>query len=278
MRDNGRGFSLVEILIAIMILSVTFMALLKGLGSVSRARLSSKTRSAAKDLVNDKLESMKDIPYHQLIVTTKSLTAREPGLKSYSYDEEAYPPEKLSMNGASFERRIFVEKVHVDPVQKRIKGLLPGAPDTGFKRTTVFVIWKSRAQWQMTKMEDIVYVDSLLVPRGGTQNYGWLTGVVKARGKVIRTGVLIFATQEKIKDMPPDITHALRMGPQKYYSASSGSDGTYRIYVPGQTASLYNVYAWYTPDTRIPSRVIRKSKRVSVKKKQETKGVDFSWP
>jgi hypothetical protein len=114
-----------------------------------------------------------------------------------------------------------------------------------------------------------------------TSAFGYVTGSLTASGKPLKTGALIVATTSTIAGAtPPDITAAVRSGVTKYYAASSLSDGTYELHLPGGnpgTPTTYNVYAWYTTWTGTTPTTVKKTSSASVTGGLTASGVNFSW-
>ena len=104
------------------------------------------------------------------------------------------------------------------------------------------------------------------------------SGSLTNSGSIIKTGVLVIASTEAVAGDPPTFNSSLLSGGAVYYGASSGSDGTYRIYVT--SGGSYNIYAWYTTwpsGVTTPSIVKKSSASVSVSA-GGSKSVSFVWP
>ncbi len=105
-----RGFTLIDHIFALLILSVALLGLVALAWAVIGANASSKTRTEALTLVQDKLEDMRRVGYDYAVLTNTTVT-------------EAYG----SMAGA--------------PSYKRVTTVLPGTPAPGLQTITVTVYW-----------------------------------------------------------------------------------------------------------------------------------------
>jgi Tfp pilus assembly protein PilV len=105
-----QGFTLLDHIFALMVLSVALLGLVALASSVIGANASSRTRTQALTLVQDKLEDMRRIGYDYAPLTSTTVT-------------EGYG----SMLGA--------------PSYKRVTTVLPNTPAPGLQTITVTVYW-----------------------------------------------------------------------------------------------------------------------------------------
>src|SRR5438132_563849 len=108
---SARGLTLLEVIIATMILTVGVIALLGTFGGISKSIRVSKSKTIATNLNQEKIEYLKNISYYRLLVTTSPTTATETGLGGFQYDRGYYPPEALTVGQIDFERRVLIQKV-----------------------------------------------------------------------------------------------------------------------------------------------------------------------
>ncbi|OGS22768.1 MAG: hypothetical protein A2252_10610 [Elusimicrobia bacterium RIFOXYA2_FULL_39_19] len=92
-----------------------------------------------------------------------------------------------------------------------------------------------------------------------TGAFGKFAGTVYKDTEIIKTGVLVIATLETISSDPPDFDYDRRNGTNIYYAAVSKDDGTYEISVRG-TATVYNIYGWYTEISGDGTSTVKRSK------------------
>src|SRR4051812_24117055 len=68
--STARGFTLVEMMVGMVIISVAFVTLATVFTSISKSVLVNKTKTIATNLAQEKIESLKNLTYYKLIVTT----------------------------------------------------------------------------------------------------------------------------------------------------------------------------------------------------------------
>lgn len=146
----------IELMVAMAILSVGVLGLISAFGAIARSVQVSKSKAVATNLAQEKIESLKNMAYFRLLVTTNPVTATEftPG---FSYDRASgyYPPEvPLVVGGISFERRVYIRKV----AENSSGGLVEktwSEPDTGLKEVLVYVVWKEGPHWKKVELRNL---------------------------------------------------------------------------------------------------------------------------
>lgn len=123
--------------------------------SLARSILVSKTKTLATNLAQEKIESLKDLSYYRLLVTTATTTdANFPGMV---YDQGTtvsyYPEENLNVGGLKFKRRVLVE--YVELVGNDLVGQSWTANDTGLKRVLVYVVWEESNEWKKVELANL---------------------------------------------------------------------------------------------------------------------------
>jgi len=126
------GFSLVELLVAVVIVSIGALALLAAAGNVQKVFHSSKTRSMAYLVVQDQIRALKQRDYQDLRVTKNP--ALLPGL-NISYDTTNYPPEQRTTGGLTYDVYTLVQQAH--EANGEIVPGRPTDPDAGIRLITV---------------------------------------------------------------------------------------------------------------------------------------------
>lgn len=147
--------TLAEVLMAFAILSIGVLGFIGSFLNVSKSINSSKTRAIATNLVQEKIESMKNISYYRLLPTTVTVSSDEPGIPVFQYDTGYYPPETLQVGGISFTRRVYVEKVTVG-VGGSPSHVASDGDETGLKRIKAYVLWNEAKGWKMAAMENML--------------------------------------------------------------------------------------------------------------------------
>jgi prepilin-type N-terminal cleavage/methylation domain-containing protein len=153
---NSRGVTLVEILMTVAILSIGVLGFVGAFLNISKSIQSSKTRSIATNLVQEKIESLKNLSYYRLIVTTNAVSSTEPGIPTFTYDPSTgfYPPETMNVAGTSFTRSTRTRRVTVG-VGGTPTVLSPLDDDSGLKKVTVYVLWQEIGNWEMISKENL---------------------------------------------------------------------------------------------------------------------------
>jgi len=122
-----KGFTLAELMVAVSILAIFFLAAISAFFGIGRGILITKTRTIATTLAQEKIEFLKNIPYYRLIVSTDT-----------DYDRTYYPPEtEIMVGGTQFERRVFVRKV-----KESGGNLVETNDDCGLKKIKTTVLWE----------------------------------------------------------------------------------------------------------------------------------------
>src|SRR3989339_2275914 len=88
---NISGFSQVEIMVTILVISIVIMGIITTFGTIGKGLITSKTRTIANNLAQEKIEYLKNYSYARLLVTTLD------DLANHGHDETytGYTPETL---------------------------------------------------------------------------------------------------------------------------------------------------------------------------------------
>lgn len=153
--SSSKGFTLVEIIIGMVIITVAFLTLAQTFTAISKGILVNKTKTIATNLAQEKIESLKNLSYFRLLVTTASTTdSNFPGM---TYDigttNSYYPEETLYVAGLQFKRRVMVE--FMDQSGTDLQALPWTSNDTGIKRVTVYVVWQETDGWKKVEMRNL---------------------------------------------------------------------------------------------------------------------------
>lgn len=144
MNDNiflsRRGATLVEVLIAITILSIGALAFISSFTYVSKSIRVSRGRSLATALGQEKIEQLKNYSYYKLQLSTSIVTYNQftPPIRC---DAANYPPEELKVGGVTYTRCAAVNLGKV--TDHEVTETTVNYPDTGIKYLTVYVMWQN---------------------------------------------------------------------------------------------------------------------------------------
>jgi prepilin-type N-terminal cleavage/methylation domain-containing protein len=142
-RKRG-GVTLVELMIAIAILTIGVTGLVQTFSIIQKALQLSKNRTLASNLAQEKMQILKQMTYYNVVVTTdpEHNTTDFPG-QSIDFDPGYFPPEYVTEGGVVYTRYTYVQVVREDSGE--IQALAPSIPDTGMKRIIVTVMWGGAA-------------------------------------------------------------------------------------------------------------------------------------
>lgn len=137
-RNPRRGGTLTELMVATVILSVGVLGLFGSFRYIARSTFISRATSLATNLGQERIESLKNLSYYSLQITTATgtFTPTDPDIV---YDTVNYPPETISIGGITFTRYTHVGMAQLDGSD--IEDVAFTYPDTGLKQITVSVVW-----------------------------------------------------------------------------------------------------------------------------------------
>ncbi len=137
---NSRGFSLVEVAIAMVILTIALIGTMSSFPYIMRSILMSKAKSIANLVATEQLEVYRNLPYYKLQVTTA--TATDSRFEDIDYDIGIYPKQISISGGISYEIMTYVEKVS-ETSAGDFTHVSWADPDVGMKRVSVCVAYHS---------------------------------------------------------------------------------------------------------------------------------------
>ena len=157
-----RGVSLIEMMVGLVVLTIAFVSMSTAFSMISRGIAASKTKTLATNLAQEKIESLKNLSYYRLLVTT-SIAPADPNFSDVPnmyYDngttQSYYPEEILFVGGITFKRRTFVEYLRQNGSD------FEGYPtvtwygnDTGIKQVTVYVVWQEGTEWKKVELRNL---------------------------------------------------------------------------------------------------------------------------
>ena len=148
---KSRGVSLVETMIAVSIISVTFLAVMNVFGTISKSIQTSKAKTLASNLAQEKLQILRQLSYLRLMVTP--VTAYNADFTpNIPYDNTYYTPETIIEGSIAFTRHSYVQtavEVGNDIVPTNTSA------DTGMKIITCTVVWKMEGKPYMLQLRTI---------------------------------------------------------------------------------------------------------------------------
>jgi len=136
--NTKKGVSLVEFIVGILIISLVILIFAGSFGNISRALLASKAKTLATNLAQEKIQILRQMPYHKILVTPSPsyITEFSPPIP---YDTEYFPPEDILEGGIRFTRYTYVYPVQ--EVDGKLEPISPTSPDVGMKCIEVSVVY-----------------------------------------------------------------------------------------------------------------------------------------
>ena len=148
---NPKGQTLPEIVAALAVISIGALGFMKAFGSMSQALYRSRYGTIAVNLAQEKIESLKNLSYYDLLVTTAPAT--QPQL-NFQYDTVDYAPESFSYwGGETMTRAVYVG--YAAPENGKLVPEPYTASDPGLKMITVTVYWNDNKGWHDVVMTNL---------------------------------------------------------------------------------------------------------------------------
>ena len=134
---DRRGVSLVELMVAAAIIGSVVVGLIGSLAMIQRGIQTGKNKTLASNLLQEKMQIIKQQSYYRVIPTMTPVFTAAPDL--LPYDATYFPPETILEGGVTFTRYTYVQVIKDD--SGSLVTLPPTTPDTGMRLITVTVEW-----------------------------------------------------------------------------------------------------------------------------------------
>ena len=240
--------SLVEVLVAMTILSVGVLGFVGSFSYISKAIRVSRARTLATNLAQEKVENLKNLSYYKLSLTTQVATNNNFSPPIY-YDNLNYELEIINIGGITFRRAVFVTMAQVSNGIVTSVGM--NYPDTGLKAITVYVMWQESSYWKSI-MLDNVYENPVVDPLSGQ-----ITGVVRDGGGTGIGHATIRVTENSDWDDTADANGTYSIASQPgIYSLTASSAGYYDTLVTEIDLSLVSAVTQNFTLTEIASGTV----------------------
>ncbi len=155
-----RGVSLVELMVAMTIVTVGVLGFIAAFGSITKSMHVSRARTLATNLAQEKVENLKSVPYYKLAITTVQVPDNNFTPPLY-YDDINYGTEIIRIGGIYFKRTVLVAMAIVE--NDEITSLGFNYPDTGMKAITIHVKWQQNGEWKHNDLS-AVYENPIVDP------------------------------------------------------------------------------------------------------------------
>ncbi|MBI4060785.1 MAG: carboxypeptidase regulatory-like domain-containing protein [Elusimicrobia bacterium] len=152
-RNTRRGGTLTELMVAVAVLSIGVLGLFGAFRFIARTTLISRATSLATNLGQERIESLKNLNYYALQITTATGTDStvEPHVL---YDTVNYPPETIAIGGITFTRYTYVSMAELSGSD--IDEVSATYPDTGLKQITTHIIWSEAGRKKVWSLRNLL--------------------------------------------------------------------------------------------------------------------------
>ncbi len=164
-------------MVAVAILGIVSIGIVGVFANIGKAIQTSKSRTLAANLAQEKMQILKEQVFDKVLVTTATayLTNFSP---SVPYDAGYYPPESILEGGMRFTRYTFVE---VTDENSGNLVYLGAVPDSGMKAITVTVVWNQGTETKKIQINNILGNINMrmnnAIVRGQVTNSATATGI-----------------------------------------------------------------------------------------------------
>lgn len=152
LRRGRLGLTLVELLVAISIISIGMLGFTGSFRFITHSIRDARAKSLALSLAQEKVENLKNTPYHKLQISTQVVTYTNV-TPNQICDEVNYPPETIRVGGITFTRCVYISLTRVnDHVVDELSALYP---DSGLKWVEVTVMWDQRGSTKRLNLNNL---------------------------------------------------------------------------------------------------------------------------
>ncbi len=161
--EKSKGVTLVELLVSVLILSLTILIFVESFTNISKSIIASKAKTLATNLAQEKIQILRQMPYYRILVTPEVLYYTEVS-PPIPYDNTYFPPERILEGGMYFTRYTYVYSVQ--EVDGKIEPLPINSPDQGMKCIEVAVVYDTSFGKKVVRLKTIEANPSIEAYRG----------------------------------------------------------------------------------------------------------------
>jgi len=220
MLKKNKGMTLVELMVAVAILGIFAASMGVVLSKVNKGIDSTKARTIANNLSQEKVEKLKDYNYYKLIATPVA------ALSDPNDSSNPYPPETISISGVSFTRTTVIKKL--TETAGSLVEVAPTDPDDGIKKIEITI------GWTQNNVAKSVMLTNLVQNPGRTSLTGIIMGNVKDLASANVSGAHVYVSDNPNRDATTDVSgnysiivapgaFTVRVDKKGYVSQTSGS-------------------------------------------------------
>lgn len=216
-----KGVTLVELIVAVVILSITILVFIGSFTNITKSLIASKAKTLATNLAQEKIQILRQLPYYKILVTPlpKYYTEVSPAIP---YDDRYFPPERILEGGMYFTRFTYV--FPVKEVDGKLEPLPSGLPDQGMKCIQVSVVYDTAFGKKVVSLKTVESNPSI----------GPYRGLISGKVRDAKT-------LNSLKDVL--VVIAENIGCRDY----TNEDGDYSIKVPFGSYTIYATLRGYFP-------------------------------
>ncbi|MEK9146103.1 MAG: DUF4876 domain-containing protein, partial [Elusimicrobiota bacterium] len=146
----------IELMISAAVISIAVLGTISAFSVIAKSVQTTKTKGLASNLAQEKVESLKNLSYFRLSVTTDPASDNnfDPTLY-YDGVNGYYPPEvPLTVGGVAFDRRVYIRKV-AEQADGTLEYKAWTDADTGLKEILVYVVYKQGNTWKKVELRNL---------------------------------------------------------------------------------------------------------------------------
>ncbi len=147
---NERGVTLVELMVATVVIAVGALGLTKAYRGIQAALQRANEKTLASNLAQEKMQIIKQQSYFFVVPTLNPAYLPD----GTAYDTVNFPPESILEGGVAFHRYSYIQVVARNSGKLVI--LPPTTPDTGARQITVTVEWVQDSQAQKLAIQSVL--------------------------------------------------------------------------------------------------------------------------
>lgn len=218
--SKAKGVTMVELLISIAMAGLFAGAMVLAYKTITKGVDSTKDRSIANNLLQEKIEKLKDVNYYRLIATPAAALANPDDASN------PYPPETVTISNVTFTRATVITKLQ--DVAGVLTFISPTDPDEGIKKIEITVGWTFDGATKAVTLANLVQNPDR------TPLTGVIRGTVKDTGGTPVTGAYVYVVDDPSRTCTTAVTgyysisvvpgtYTLRVDKKGYVSQTSGS-------------------------------------------------------
>lgn len=163
---KNSGVSLVEMMIAVAILSVATLGIVSSFKTVQRGIQMARDKTLASNLAQEKIQIIEQQSYPNVLPTQNPAFLPN----GAPYDTNNFPPENILEGGVNFQRYTYIQVVMAK--NGTLTPLPPTTPDTGMRQITITISWLESGQ------KKYLFLNSVMSNPNTVESNCTLTGTV----------------------------------------------------------------------------------------------------